>query len=319
MEVKYEKIFRVSFQYKKRFYFFFVIFSLLLGITMHAYCGISLLQRFSKNRNIYKEVKKSFPYFSKKERKLEIAFIKSSKYDDMVKEKRKIVDNLAEIFTSKCNDRSTNMKDIRKIYREYKKVLSVCIKKELLYKKESHKRNLYFYKDNKEEKTSTQLSKKQLKECLKDVKIAFKHHMRVAKAERNAVYADIDAEYNLAKANRNYYRIKEGKDINTIAEKIKKFEKQFEKKRQESAKLKRKSNLSYATYFAKSVPNFYERADEVFKEYIDHCKKEHIIIEGASSYEHAHELFKKEFIDEFKKLVDEYQSEYEADVERLKK
>jgi hypothetical protein len=37
-------------------------------------------------------------------------------------------------------------------------------------------------------------------------------------------------------------------------------------------------------------------------------------MEGASSYEHAHELFKKEFIDEFKKLVDEYQNEYKMEV-----
>ncbi|MDR2645352.1 MAG: hypothetical protein LBB44_05195 [Endomicrobium sp.] len=119
-------------------------------------------------------------------------------YDIKSAQKSKNAQTALDIFKSKCEDRSTNMKEIDEAYKALIKAVKISNKADVLSQKK-------FFDDFKEDfYGDISMSVEQQK----DIEATQMALLKVMKA-RHKVYAKvIDALYKLAKTDRNYYKIK---------------------------------------------------------------------------------------------------------------
>jgi tetratricopeptide (TPR) repeat protein len=128
-------------------------------------------------------------------------------------DKLKINSDAQSAFLSKCEDRSTNIKEVKNAYKAYRKALSISTKANIICKKK-------WFNDFKED-----FYEDMSKEQQKDLEAAYKAVIKGIKVQSKTFITSARAVYKLAKTDRSYYKVKK----TTADYRIEKAKKRFNK------------------------------------------------------------------------------------------
>jgi hypothetical protein len=182
------------------------------------------------------------------------------------------IGNLRKEFMSKCEDRSINIKEVKKAYEKCKKAYAedytkIIMPNTIRFLKETKENFLIKDTDGEYKKHNGMPAKWQEK-----TKTLCENYMKAQSQTFLAFISMVDAKYNLAKVDRTYYKVKNPEEV---AKKIEEAKKRLDEEQEKLKIVSRKMFTTFNAYENKIHPRFFQKKMEgLFKSAIKDLVKQ---------------------------------------------